>query len=334
MSKAAEFGDWKTEAMPPAHAPIALDRVFLPAEMVAIRLGVIPEEMEDKWFVYWLDDTLHFHRSWTGFCIYAVRFAAEGDCHRMVAADVNRAPDQYSETDDGRDAEMISYLIDTLLLGRFVEYPSHESDPGTQALAAWSQVGRAMFGRVSGEPPEGLSAGTASRMSVVEGDITRLQVDAIVNAANTSLLGGGGVDGAIHAAAGSGLLEECRRMGGCPTGEARITGGHALPARFVVHTVGPVYRGGGSGEPDLLRACYRNSLALAAEAGASSVAFPCISTGVYGYPAAEACEIAVATVAEWLDTSPLPRSVVFCCFDPEDARVYADRLCEGRRAGL
>jgi len=169
---------------------------------------------------------------------------------------------------------------------------------------------------------------TASRMTVVQGDIVRLEVDAIVNAANTSLLGGGGVDGAIHRAAGPGLLEECRRLGGCPTGEARITGGYALPARFVVHTVGPVYTGGHSGESDLLRACYRNSLVLAVEAGASSVAFPCISTGVYGYPKAEACDIAVSVVSEWLDASPVPLSVVFCCYDAEDARLYTERLRE------
>ena len=171
-----------------------------------------------------------------------------------------------------------------------------------------------------------MTASIASRMSVVEGDITRFEVDAIVNAANASLLGGGGVDGAIHAAAGPGLLEECRAIGGCPTGEARITGGYALPARFVVHTVGPIYVGGRSGEPDMLRACYRNSLALAAEAGASSIAFPCISTGVYGYPKAEACDIAVSVVSEWLGTSPMPHSVVFCCYDADDTRLYAERL--------
>ena len=166
----------------------------------------------------------------------------------------------------------------------------------------------------------------ASRMIVVQGDITRLAVDAIVNAANSSLLGGGGVDGAIHRAAGPDLLAECRRLGGCPTGQARLTGGYRLPARHVIHTVGPVYDGGRSGERELLRSCYRESLRLASEAGLRSVAFPCISTGVYGYPKAEACDVAVAAVIEWLSSHELPESVTFCCFDPEDADEYRARL--------
>jgi O-acetyl-ADP-ribose deacetylase (regulator of RNase III) len=171
-----------------------------------------------------------------------------------------------------------------------------------------------------------MSPDVAARMQVVHGDITKLDVDAIVNAANEALLGGGGVDGAIHRAAGPGLLAECRTLGGCPTGQAKMTGGHRLPARHVIHTVGPVYRGGTRGEPDLLRSCYRESLRLAAAAGLATVAFPCISTGVYGYPKDEACAIAVAAVADWLAAHELPRAVTFCCFGADDAELYRERL--------
>lgn len=170
-------------------------------------------------------------------------------------------------------------------------------------------------------------------MRVVQGDITQLDVDAIVNAANSSLLGGGGVDGAIHRAAGPGLLEECRRIGGCPTGQARITGGHDLKARHVIHTVGPVYADGETGEERQLRSCYRSSLRLAEEADVRSIALPCISTGAYGYPKAEACEIAVTAVSEWLHSHALPETVVFCCFSAEDAALYRERLGGGAGAG-
>lgn len=166
------------------------------------------------------------------------------------------------------------------------------------------------------------------RLEVIDDDITRQQVDAIVNAANSSLLGGGGVDGAIHRAAGPQLLAECRNLGGCPTGQAKITRGYNLPAKHVIHTVGPVWHGGSSDEDQLLENCYRNSLKLAVEQGVRTIAFPSISTGIYGFPIERASRIAVKTVKAFLEQEEKIDKVLFVCFGQHDYQVYQDAMQE------
>ena len=165
-----------------------------------------------------------------------------------------------------------------------------------------------------------------NQLSVVVGDITNLTLDAIVNAANETLLGGGGVDGAIHRAAGPELLAACRLLNGCLTGEAKITPGFQLPSRFVIHTVGPIWRGGAHRESELLASCYHKSLQLAEEKGLASIAFPAISTGVYGYPKLPATDIAVRQVTAFLQRAHVVKSVVFCCFSENDGALYRQRL--------
>lgn len=281
--------DWKTEPLSPPFLPLLGRWRFSALDWARLKEGVRPQSQDDRWFIYAEGDWLHLHRSWTGYAIFQARFVHDAEGARLVEAWTTGDPNVV-EVHRGADRELAAVLF-YLGLARSVGAPLSERRP------------------------------LEDRLWVRQGDITQLGTDAVVNAANTGLLGGGGVDGAIHRAAGPGLLQECRPLGGCPVGAARITGGHLLPAKHVIHTVGPVWRGGTAGEPAALASCYRESLRLAREAGASTVAFPGLSTGVFGYPAGRAAEIAVQTVRAELAAHALPEVVVLCTYDADATAV-------------
>jgi O-acetyl-ADP-ribose deacetylase (regulator of RNase III) len=194
-------------------------------------------------------------------------------------------------------------------------------------------LGTASFGPAITSRGWTMQRDLANRIRLVVGDITKLEVDAVVTAANEALCGGSGVDGAIHRAAGPALFEECRTIGICPQGEARITKGYLLPAKFIIHTVGPVYEGGEWGEAKVLASCYRESLKVAEAHDVRAIAFPCIATGAYEYPRDGACQVAVDTAVDWPWAHELPHQVIFCCYEDEDALLYRGRLGESGEPG-
>ena len=287
QKKVATKKDWKTQEMPEAHEHFKLERKISREELNNLRYGHIPHEMEDKWFSYMAGNTLYAHRSWTGYCIYIIEINEETGVHDVT---VNRDTNQYRCDSINEDIKDVNILLDW-----------------------WSESRR----------ERGLAE---IGIHVKQCDITTLACDTIVNAANKSLLGGGGVDGAIHRAASPELLNECRTLNGCETGEAKITKGYRLPAKHVIHTVGPIYSGSDS-DARLLSACYRNSLDLAKKNNLHSIAFPAISTGVYGYPPADATEVAVKTVKDWLKrNNDYAMDITFCCFDKRTSDIYNREL--------
>ena len=287
QKKTATKSDWKTLEMPEAHEHFKLERNISGEELNNLRYGHIPHEMEDKWFSYMEGNTLYAHRSWTGLCIYIIEINEETGIHDVT---VNRDTEQYLCNNVNEDIKAVNNLLDW-----------------------WSESRR----------ERGLAE---IGIHVKQCDITTLACDAIVNAANKSLLGGGGVDGAIHRAAGPELLKECRTLNGCETGEAKMTKGYRLHAKHVIHTVGPIYSGSDS-DARLLSACYQNSLDLAKKNNLHSIAFPAISTGVYGYPLADATEVAVKAVKDWIyRNNDYAMDITFCCFDKRTSDIYNREL--------
>ncbi len=283
-------------AIPPPNMLLSLD------EMQAIALGYRPMDMNDKWLAFMESDRLFLHRSWTGHGVYEVTFAAKEIGFVITSARIEGDPRRKKGNFDPRDFDPISER-DNL---------------------------RDLIVHVSGEPMPISLPTIVSRtptLQAVFGDITAEDVDAVVNAAKTSLLGGEGVNGAIHRAAGPELLAHCRTLDGCPVGRAKVTPGYRLDARWVIHTVGPQWRGGTHGEPVLLESCYRESLARADEVGARSVAFPALATGAHGYPLKAAATTAVDTVRS---TSTKVGTIRFVCFDRRTLRTFRSVIDQDR----
>ena len=313
--RVARRGDWEAHPLTIPEAIPAPVRVWSSEEMDRIRLGYIPSIMDEKWFIFMEGDRLFAHRSWTGLGVYEATFAPVDGGYVIESAVVTGNRSEYKRLSDPDESLILEELIAGHLLGQSLsESQLADKSPHLRWELSVPNIPKEAFilPVVETESPE---------LHLYMGDITELDVDAIVNAANSSLLGGGGVDGAIHRAAGPGLLECCRTLGGCETGQAKITPGFDLPARWVIHTVGPVWRGGSHGEPELLASCYRESLARADEVGAETVAFPGISTGVYGYPIEAAATIAVDAVRS---TPTQVSDVVFVAFNQETFDAYAE----------
>lgn len=286
---AATRRDWNDVALIRQPAPIPPPQLLLSgAEMQAIAVGYVPMDMNDKWFAFMEDDCLYLHRSWTGLGIYEVTFAAKETGFMITSARVESDPESYKRDSAMGERERLRDLIV----------------------------------HVSGEPmPPLLPTLIQSKpqLEVALGDIAAERVDAIVNPASANLLGGGGVDTAIHRAAGPELRTYCQTLGGCELGRAKISPGFRLAAQWVIHAVGPQWRGGSHGEAVLLESCYRESLARADEVGAESVAFPAIATGAHGYPTTAAAEIAVNIARS---TPTKLRQIRFVCFDVSTLKAY------------
>ncbi len=285
--------------------------------MDRIRLGYIPHMMEEKWFIFMEENRLFLHRSWTGLGVYEATFTSVAGGYVIKSAVVTGDETQYSRPSDQDE----TLILEMLIAGHLLDESPTESQLADQSPTLGWELAVPTMPKDSWIPHVVKRSGPL--LTLLMGDITALDVDAIVNAANSTLLGGGGVDGAIHRAAGPQLVEYCRTIRGCEAGQAKVTPGFNLTARWVIHTVGPVWRGGTHGEPELLASCYRESLARADEVEAATIAFPAISTGVYRYPIKAAATIAIDTVRS---TPTDVTEVRLVAFNQQTLDTYTDLL--------